>query len=190
MSGDRGHQRSRTTGKNRRAADPDTAYVVDLEADKDRPWRDRAGSDMNTNIGFTQKQRTPVLICTTTHEIHVIAEDGTAAANSWAESLPTMGFRKVIDQHLLDDIGVDVDWTVQLGRAERLPNDPRFVALTGVVRGPGPDGGTELFYQGPIIAIPEWIDEAKRRNKILILTKARQGAEEWAVGAHLKRPRA
>ncbi|WP_309116011.1 hypothetical protein [Saccharothrix sp.] len=188
MAKKRARHDGRTTGKTRRAAEPGTPYTGRVEDLANGPWRDRVGSDMNTQTGFTPVG-TPVLICIPTHELHVLSEDGVTSVNTWAEGLPLQRFRQITDLNRLDEIGVDVDWTVTLGPASRLPSDPRFVTLTGAVRGPSPTGaGVALFYQGTINTSPEWIDKAKRLNKLIIVAKARQGAENWAVAAHLNRP--
>lgn len=190
MSKDRGSQRERTTGKNRRAAKPGAVYAGRVEDLESTPWRDQVGSDMETQTGFTESEHTPVLICTPTHEIHVVAEDGSTSTNSWAEGLPIQRFRQVTDMRRLDEISVDMEWTAQLGRSQHLPGDRGFVTLTGAVRGPSPAGtGVTLFYQGPINTLPEWVDAAKRGNKLIVVTYARQGSETWAVAAHLNRPR-
>lgn len=186
---DRGRRASRITGKSRRAAEPGTAYSGPIEDLTTTQWRDQVGSDMRTQVAFTAGEHTPVLVCIPTHELHLLPGDGGTSANSWAESLPKQRFQQVTDLRRLDEISVDMDWTIQLGRPSRPASAPQTVTLTGVVRGPSPSGtGVALFYQGQINTISEWIDEAKRRNKVVIVAKARDGAEDWAVAAHLNYP--
>lgn len=102
---------------------------------------------MRTETGFTAGEHIPVLICIPTHEVHVLDDHGDASTDTWAEGLPKQRFRKVADLRRLDEVGVDLDWTVQFGRPSRLATDPRFVTLTGVVR------GRPTLDQGPFCSI-------------------------------------
>lgn len=186
---DRRRQHSRTTGKTRRATDPGTVYTSTVDAEEAKPWRDRVGSDMQTQVGFTDPGYTPVLFLMPTHELHLFADDGTTSTNAWTESLSAARFHQVTELHRLDEVAVDADWTVQLGPASHHPGDPRFLTLNGVVRGPSSTGTErDLFYQGQINTSGEWLEQAQRHNKLLLVATARDGAEYWAAAAHLNRP--
>lgn len=100
--GKRPSQRGPTTGKSRRAAEPGTVYTTSVDDLTAGPWRDQVGSDMETQVGFAEPGHMPVLICTPTHELHFLAEDGSTSINTWAEGLPIQRFQKVPDLSQLD----------------------------------------------------------------------------------------
>lgn len=179
-----------STGKNRRAVAPGGLYTTTVEEQEALPWRDRLGTDMHAQPGFTQVGNTPVLLCSPTHELQLVSEDGSEVRNTWAEALPLARFTRVHDMRTIHEVGVDTEWTVRLGPASRNPTDQRFFTLNCVVRGPSMSGkGIGLFYQGPVHVPPDWITEAKAQNKLIILTSARDGTENWAAAAHLNRPK-
>jgi hypothetical protein len=161
----------------RRAAEPGTVHIGRVDDQQPLPWRDRIGSDMHTQTGMSGTRA--VLICIPTHEIHAIGDDGTTSINTWSAGLRESGFQLVDDLHLLEHIRVSDGWTVELG-----PATPReqYLTVAGTVHGPFV-GELRTFYEGEINTVTSWLDAVQAHGSLVLLAQARDGAEDWAIGA-------